>query len=985
MQNLITEKKYFFLCCLFFFCFGLGFGQTIVIGTPTLGFSQACASESFNTYNVSFTVTPVSNLQAGNEFRIELSNGSGSFANPVVVKTVTSTTSPVTTSFNLPTNTSGEAYKIRVRSTAPAVLSPSSVSFAAHYAAHNQAFSINNNVGTVTFCDSGSYTLQVDNNGTSSSPLFYPNLVYKWYKNFAVVSGATTSSLVVTQSGNYYAIVDYGSCVMNSYSNIVTIAVTPGINLTINTSDNSDFICDQTSKTLVSSHQNSGYTYQWFKNDIAISGATAATYNATTQGNYKLKITSGNCVFESNIKFLELIQLSLDLNVSSTEILIPGQQIQVTSINNAINPSIQWKKDGVNIPSATTANLTITQPGVYSITVRETSGCTSLVKTETVTVQYPTGFVVTIQNMPSYQSCVSTTTTLSIASFIAQTPNGNISVSSNSSITWQWFKNDVAIDGATNSSLIISNSTLNGNYKIKANITSFSPVSSNVIAVALKLPVPVLTSQGNLCNGGTVSLSSSVINDNYTYKWYKNTTLITGANLPTYATTVAGNYYVTVSSMNCLETSNAIDLQLNSITVAINSPASTVLIPGETKTLTATTSATQGTYQWYKNNVIISGQTSSSLTINEIGTYKVIVSQNSGCIATQEASITIVSPSNYVVVIGKETGYQDCESRQTVLKIISFDAVTPSGNVSILNNTNGFTFEWYKNGTIVNSATSNTYSISSNSGNGSYLLKVNTSNSNVVSSNATIVNLGLSETFTVTKEGYLCETGGNIMLSTSTTNPLYAISWFKSGSTTVLGTNTTLNVTNLGDYYYKVTNATCTYTSQTISLSLTDASAFSLNIPEELTVFQGSSHEVIATGAESYTWSLNNQLISSNSSLMVSEAGTYKVIGTIGTCEFVKTFIVIMVENTSVVIPNLVTLNGDGKNDFWAIPSEYVNQEEITVALYASNGRLVFKTNNYQNNWPNENFEYSSKESVLYYIITKNEDVLKKGSITIIK
>jgi len=117
----------------------------IVIGTPTLGFSQACASAGFNTYNVSFTFFPPANLQAGNQFIVELSDATGGFGNATTVQTLTSATSPVTTNFQLPTNTAGQGYKVRVRSTAPAATSPASVSFPAYYAIHNQPFSINNN------------------------------------------------------------------------------------------------------------------------------------------------------------------------------------------------------------------------------------------------------------------------------------------------------------------------------------------------------------------------------------------------------------------------------------------------------------------------------------------------------------------------------------------------------------------------------------------------------------------------------------------------------------------------------------------------------------------------------------------------------------------------------------------------------------------------------------------------------------------------
>ena len=92
----------------------------IVIGAPSLGFSQACASDSFNTYNVTFSFSPESALGAANQFIIELSDETGSFANPTIVFSSNSgavTVSPATLSFSLPNTTSGEGFKIRIKST----------------------------------------------------------------------------------------------------------------------------------------------------------------------------------------------------------------------------------------------------------------------------------------------------------------------------------------------------------------------------------------------------------------------------------------------------------------------------------------------------------------------------------------------------------------------------------------------------------------------------------------------------------------------------------------------------------------------------------------------------------------------------------------------------------------------------------------------------------------------------------------------------
>lgn len=84
------------------------------------------------------------------------------------------------------------------------------------------------------------------------------------------------------------------------------------------------------------------------------------------------------------------------------------------------------------------------------------------------------------------------------------------------------------------------------------------------------------------------------------------------------------------------------------------------------------------------------------------------------------------------------------------------------------------------------------------------------------------------------------------------------------------------------------------------------------------------------------------------------------------------------------VIPNMVSPNGDQKNDTWNIPDEYLNQSTEVMIVKAS-GELEFKTTNYQNNWPTKSIDFTSVNPVYYYVISKDGQAIKKGSITIIK
>lgn len=1218
----------------------------IVIGTPTLGFSQACASAGFNTYNVSFTFFPPANLQAGNQFIVELSDASGGFASATVVKTLTSATSPVNTNFQLPTNTAGQGYKVRVRSTAPVATSPASVSFPAYYAIHNQPFSINNNAGSITSCEGANVVLQVDNTGTSASPLFYPGLIYKWFRNFAVVAGATGPTLTVTESGNYYVIVDYGSCVMNSYSNIISVNTIAGFTLTIDTTDGGDIICAGSSKTLIASNQDTAFTYQWYRNNVAITGATNPTYNATLEGTYKLVITVGSCVFESDEMFLELQDLEVTLDTNATEILIPGDQLVINSVDNGVNATYQWRRNGVNISGATASSYTATLSGLYTLVVTETQNCTlvdqvsvnviyptsfnivvdttgdyqscvsasttleiiqfnALTSTSTisilnnnfnysyqwfknnqpiagattvtlpvnqtlgngnyylvvtipnittpvtsntisvtlgnatapvisqsgtycnsastvtlsstysgtqyqyqwfrnnnaiagainatlttnqegsyhvivtnagcpitsntwtiqaatgtitfgnpatdvllpgeqkvlttttslnqptyqwfrnniliagatsanytatqdgiykvvateagngcditaeasVTLVYPTNFVLTINVASGYQNCVSNATSLVINSFVAQTPQGNINVDpTNAAYVYQWLLNTTAVSGANATTHAVTSSAQNGTYSLTVTLPNYGVVTSNNVSVALAITTPTITAQGSLCNGNSVTLSSSETNSLYTYNWYKNGVLIPNSNVSDYAATEIGDYHLVISNGSCSSTSNTINLQESNFTASLNVPATDVIIPGQTKVLEVTTTAVQPTFQWFRNNVLLAGATSSTYSATLNGTYKVIVTQTQGCNSTQEAVVDLIYPDSFTVVIAPASNYTDCSSSDTQLQITAFNAVSSIGTVSILNNDYGYTYQWYRNNNLVISSNDNTLDIASLTENGSYELRVVVPNFNLIISNVVVIKLGLDLDVTITAEAALiCENGGSTLLTSNANQTDYDYQWFQIGSTQSIGSQSELTVTAAGTYYLVITVNDCSYTSNSITINAIDESYVTLSEPENFSVFEGSTTMVYASGGDSYEWFFEGALVAVGPTYGVSAAGSYSVTALVGNCEIVKLFNVTITENNSIVVPNFVSINNDGRNDFWAIPEKYTNKEDVEIIIYASSGKVIFRSRNYQNNWPTATFEYSKKDPVVYYTISENDQITKKGSITIIE
>jgi len=376
-----TFVKLLFIVLLFFVLFSnQNLKAQIVIGAPNLGFSQACANESFNTFHASFVFSPESGLSSTNQFKLELSDADGSFSNPTVVFTSAQgsvTTSPATLSFSLPATTSGESYRLRIKSTAPVATSSGSPTFAAYYKIQDSPFSINNLISTASFCAGGSYLLTIDNPGTgmNDSPLNYPSLTFKWFKETGPTTSvfvADGSSLAVSQPGIYFVETNYGTCTSDSFSNRVTVSEAgSGTSSSINSSLGNPFCPSGGPTTLATT---TGNSYQWFLDGEAISGATAQTYETVYSGTYSVSIDLGSCTTTASI-VLDSDMFTSSLNIEDENTLESGDVLNVMVTTSAENPEFQWYLNDAMISGEISSMYDATQPGEYKVVVFQTTGC----------------------------------------------------------------------------------------------------------------------------------------------------------------------------------------------------------------------------------------------------------------------------------------------------------------------------------------------------------------------------------------------------------------------------------------------------------------------------------------------------------------------------------------------------------------------------------------------------------------------------------
>ncbi|MCS6917233.1 MAG: MopE-related protein [Chitinophagales bacterium] len=135
--------------------------------------------------------------------------------------------------------------------------------------------------GTVLACSGSSVTLTA-NAGSG--------LLYQWFKDGVAQAGKTKQTLKVSGSnaGSYQVRVHTAQgCTTLSEATLIQRVEKPKASIKVEGDLN---ICATGSVTL-KARDGSGTQWQWYKNDVAIAGATQQSYTATSVGQYKVKVT----------------------------------------------------------------------------------------------------------------------------------------------------------------------------------------------------------------------------------------------------------------------------------------------------------------------------------------------------------------------------------------------------------------------------------------------------------------------------------------------------------------------------------------------------------------------------------------------------------------------------------------------------------------------------------------------------------------------
>lgn len=186
---------------------------------------------------------------------------------------------------------------------------------------------------------------------------------------------------------------------------------------------------------------------------------------------------------------------------------------------------------------------------------------------------------------------------------------------------------------------------------------------------------PVITTHPSplsqtLAAGSNTTYSVAASGNQLTYQWQKDGLDINGVSNPSaltanlglnnLQTTDTASYRCVVSNSGGSATSDSASLIVTSgptdpIPVINTQPQNTTAVLGSPASLSVSATGVNMLYQWYKNNSVIGGATSSTLNFASVATtdtadYKVTVTNSGGTVTSNTARLTVVSamsPTSY--------------------------------------------------------------------------------------------------------------------------------------------------------------------------------------------------------------------------------------------------------------------------------------------------------------------------------------------------
>lgn len=369
------------------------------------------------------------------------------------------------------------------------------------------------------------------------------------------------------------------------------------------------------------------YTYQWYLNGSAVSGATGSSYTKTgltTSGTYSVycEVANKAGIVTSRVATLKVEQyytpvLNTNYPANASKTYITGNtasasfSVVVATAGNPTSYTYQWYVNNVAVSGATssTYNWSGTE-GSYNVYCKVTNAAGS-VDSRTATLSVTRYYTPVLNSSyPANASKTYITGNTASATFEVKIATAGVPAS----YTYQWYLNNSAVSGATGSKYTWTGTE--GTYKIYCKVTnSAGSVNSRTAALSVtKYYTPVLNTSypqnASIVTGNNatfkVTIATAGVPASYTYQWYVNNTAVSGATSSSYTRT--GNNTVGTYTVYCKVTNSAGTVQSRTATLTVTNSQPTYTYTGSS-TLTK-----EGTSDWR-----IDFYSSGTLTLTGLG------------------------------------------------------------------------------------------------------------------------------------------------------------------------------------------------------------------------------------------------------------------------------------------------------------------------------------------------------------------------------
>lgn len=410
---------------------------------------NVCAGQPLNvTYNGDGPAN------AGNIFTAQLSNSAGSFAAPVVIGTLSSTSPSGTISCTIPAGTlQANAYRIRVVASAPAVTGSDNGTALTVYAAVGAAATI---TGSSAVCQGQSglvYSIPAVSNASS----------YAWTlpSGFSISSGAGTNSITVSVSASAVSgaitVLPSNPCNNGTVSPSFAVTVSP-LPANAATITGTNPVCPGQAGVVYAVPTISGATsYLWTvpsgativagtgTNSITVDFGTSAVTGVVTARGVN---NCGNGGISSFNVVVSAAPAAPVISASGATNFCTGGSVVLTFTPTA-GVNYQWRKNGTAISGATGTSYTATTAGNYDVVASLQPTGSQLFNSTAAT------------NIPD-NSCTGANNAISVSGYTSSVPSSGIYVRMNITHTWVGDL-DIFLEAPNGQKLGLSDQTGNAN------------------------------------------------------------------------------------------------------------------------------------------------------------------------------------------------------------------------------------------------------------------------------------------------------------------------------------------------------------------------------------------------------------------------------------------------------------------------------------------------------------------------------------------